>query len=86
MDYTVHGVAESKRTERLHFQVFFPGGSMDRGTWSSRVHVVTKSWTQLKQLSMHAHGFSYVILKYKNSNTYLCMIAMTLSYIECTYY
>ena len=28
--------------------------SMDRGSWWSTVHRVTKSWTQLKRLSMHA--------------------------------
>ena len=27
---------------------------MDRGTWRATVHRVTKSWTQLKQLSTHA--------------------------------
>ena len=27
---------------------------MGRGAWWSTVHRVTKSWTQLKQLSMHA--------------------------------
>ena len=27
---------------------------MERETWRARVHRVTKSWTQLKQLSMHA--------------------------------
>ena len=27
---------------------------MDRGSWWAAVHGVTKSWTQLKQLSMHA--------------------------------
>ena len=26
---------------------------MDRGAWPATVHRVTKSWTQLKQLSMH---------------------------------
>ena len=26
---------------------------MDRGDWWARVHRVAKSWTQLKQLSMH---------------------------------
>ena len=26
---------------------------MDRGPWWARVHKVTKSWTQLKQLSRH---------------------------------
>ena len=28
---------------------------MDRGTWQAAVHGVTKSWTQLKQLSVQAH-------------------------------
>ena len=28
---------------------------MDRGAWRATVHGVTKSWTQLKQLSVHAH-------------------------------
>ena len=44
----------------------FPGGGhanplqysclenpMDRGAWQATVHGVAKSWTQLKQLSMH---------------------------------
>ena len=26
---------------------------MDRGAWQARVHGVSKSWTQLKQLNMH---------------------------------
>jgi len=26
---------------------------MDRGTWQVTVHGVSKSWTRLKQLSMH---------------------------------
>ena len=31
---------------------------MDRGAWQATVHGVTKSWTRVKQLSMHActHG------------------------------
>ena len=27
--------------------------TMDRGAWRATVHGVTKSWTQLKQLSIH---------------------------------
>ena len=27
---------------------------MDRGTWRATVHRVTKSWTRVKQLSIHA--------------------------------
>ena len=34
--------------------VFLPGGSHGRGAWRATAHRVTKSWTQLKQLSMHA--------------------------------
>ena len=29
---------------------------MDRGAWGATVHGVAKSWTRLKQLSMHAHN------------------------------
>ena len=32
---------------------------MDRGAWWATVHRVTKSWTQLKQLSMHPRACSY---------------------------
>jgi len=28
---------------------------MDRGAWQATVHRIAKSWTQLKQLSTHAH-------------------------------
>ena len=28
----------------------------DRGVWWATVHRLAKSWTQLKQLSMHAHS------------------------------
>ena len=34
--------------------------SMDRETWQATVHGVTKSWTQLKQLSMHAYIYIYI--------------------------
>ena len=32
-----------------------PENPMDRGTWGATVHRVTKSWTRLKQLSIHTH-------------------------------
>ena len=35
--------------------VFLPKNPMDRGAWLAMVHGVTKSQTQLKQLSTHAH-------------------------------
>ena len=28
---------------------------MDQGAWRALVHSVTRSWTQVKQLSMHAY-------------------------------
>ena len=31
------------------------GNPMNRGPWQATVHGVTKSWTQLKPLSMQAH-------------------------------
>ena len=34
--------------------IFLPVVSMDRGAWWTRVHRVTKSWTQLKWLCKHA--------------------------------
>ena len=34
--------------------VFLPENSLDRRAWRSTVHRVIKSWTQLKQLSIHA--------------------------------
>ena len=30
--------------------------AMDRGAWRTTVHRVSKNWTQLKQLSTHAHN------------------------------
>ena len=36
---------------------------MDRGGWQATVHGVTQSWT-LKQLSMHASIFIYIIYVY----------------------
>ena len=33
---------------------------MDRGAWRAMIHRVKKSWTQLKQLSMHANLKSYL--------------------------
>ena len=29
---------------------------MDRGAWQATVHRIAKSWTHLKQLSMHTIG------------------------------
>ena len=35
------------------------GNPMDRETWQAVVQRVTKSWTLLKRLSMHARSFLY---------------------------
>ena len=44
---------------------------MDRGGWWAIVHGVTESWTQLKQLSMHACHLKNIFI----SNTYfICFI------------
>ena len=36
-------------------QYSFLENPMDRGAWQAMIHRVTKRWTHLKQLSMHAH-------------------------------
>ena len=38
-------------------QYSYLDNSMDRGAWQATVHRVAKSWTQLKQLSTHAHKY-----------------------------
>ena len=43
--------------------VCLPGQSMDRGVWEATVHGVTKSQTQLKQLSTHINAYRYIHLK-----------------------
>ena len=53
--------------------VFLPKNPMDRGAWQATVHRVTKSWTQLKQLSMHAYSYIYYILY-----IYICIYASIL--------
>ena len=35
---------------------------MDRGAWQTTVHTVSKSWTQLKQHSMHILLYGCVII------------------------
>ena len=35
---------------------------IDRGAWQAMVHAVTKSWTQLKQLSMQVHAHTHSVL------------------------
>ena len=39
--------------------VFLPGEFHDRGAWQATVRRVTKSWTWLKQLSLHAYVYMW---------------------------
>ena len=39
------------------------GNSMDRLAWWATIHGGAKSWTQLKQLSMHALLITYYMLQ-----------------------
>ena len=45
---------------------------MDRGAWQATVHRVTKSWTRLKQLSMHAQEAQEIHRMRRMEN--LCML------------
>ena len=67
------GREESDTTERLHFSLSCTGDGngnplqysclenlMDRGACWATVHRVTKSWTWLKQVSMHARRRKYI--------------------------
>ena len=47
------GLKDSLEKEMATRPVFLPGESY-RGAWQAVVHGVTRSWTGLKQLSMHA--------------------------------
>ena len=37
------------------------GNPLDRGAWWATVHSVTKSWTQLKRLSMHSRIVELIV-------------------------
>ena len=46
---------------------------MDRGAWWATVHRVTKSWTRLKQLSMHALiALLFLVLTWKPPEVLFC--------------
>ena len=55
---------------------------MDRGAWQPTVHRCTKSWTLLKQLSMHACSYPHMTTKKKHSFDYmhLCHKVMSLRF------
>ena len=42
---------------------------MDRAAWLATVCGVAKSWTQLKQLSMHAHSSQFWNLEVQDQDT-----------------
>ena len=44
------------------FQYSCLENSMDRGTWQTIVHIITKSWTRLKHLSMHTYAYVYIYI------------------------
>ena len=50
----------------IHSSILARRISMDRGAWGATTHRVTKSWTHLKSLSMHArdHWVQDVVLKF----------------------
>ena len=52
---------------------------MDRGAWRATVHGVTKSWTQLKQFSMHEIEYEkeYLSMYYVCTTELLCCAAET---------
>ena len=50
-----------------HFSILVWRIPMDRGAWWATVHSVTKSQTQLKQLSMHACTHTYT-----HTHIYIC--------------
>ena len=62
----VRDMASISRSERSPgggygnpFQYSWLENPMDRGAWQATVHRVTKSWTQLKQLSTQVHTILY---------------------------
>ena len=52
---------------------------MDRGAWQATVHGITKSWTQLKQFSMHEIECEkeYLSMYYVCTTELLCYAAET---------
>ena len=62
------------------FQYSYLENLMDREAWRPTVHGVSKSWTQLKQLSMHIHIYIHV---YTHIYTYIytCIYIDTYIYI-----
>ena len=74
--YHLWGRTESDTTERLHFHFSFSctgegngnpcqysclENPRDRGAWQATIHRVTKSWTVLKQLSMHTYAITGIL-------------------------
>ena len=50
----VSGRSTDREGDGYPLQYSYLGNPMARGAWRATVHGVTKSWTQLKQLSTHA--------------------------------
>ena len=60
------------------FQYSCLENSMDRGTWQTIVHIITKSWTRLKQLSMHTYAYVYIYMKCYSEfwRVFLCVFSL----------
>ena len=53
---------------------------IDRGAWQATVHRVTRSWTQVKQLSMHARLDDCPHFRCQSQNYWVPRLPMLLSY------
>ena len=51
------GKAPWRKAQATHSRILTWRMTTERGIWWAMVHKVAKSWTQLKQLSMHTHSF-----------------------------
>ena len=61
--------------------LFFPGEACGRGAWWATVHGVTKSWTWLKQLSMHAwDAKNWNLLRNRRNNSNFNLLFYNVKY------
>ena len=63
-------------------QYSYPENPMDRGAWQATVHRVTKSRTQLKQLSTQPYLSCAQLLFLSFSFKYLCKYEMNFSHVS----
>ena len=62
-------------------------GKSHRGAWQAAVHVVSKSWTGLEQLSTSTHDIFIYIYKYEVyiPGSKVCITALRFVIIDCYY-